>query len=88
MNTTQSSLTEHIYCQALNQINITSDTFQLQSTDSHGFCVESLSVNGKQLLGTNITQNNCGHIGMFTSELKIRDDKIIYFECKGLKNQN
>ena len=88
INTIQSSFTEHKYCQPLNQINLTSDIFQLQSTDSYGFCVENLSVNEKQLLGSNSTQNNCGHIGMFTSELKIRDDKIIYFECKGLKNQN
>ena len=67
--------TKHEFCSRWN------DIFQLYSSD--GFCLESLFVNEKEILGTNSTQNNCGDIGMLTSDITIKDGAITYFECKG-----
>ena len=80
-DTIKSEFTEREFCSPLNKVNISNDVFQLYSSD--GFCIESLLVNQKEILGTNSTQNNCGDIGMLTSDITIKDGAIIYFECKG-----
>ena len=83
MNTTESLLTEHEYCQPIDQVNIKNDIFSLQSSSSAGFCIESISINGKQILGSNSSQYNCGDAGLTTSKITIQNGEIIV-GCEGL----
>ena len=83
MNTTESLLTEHEYCQPIDQVNIKNDIFSLQSSSSAGFCIESISINGEQILGSNSSQYNCGDAGLTTSKITIQNGEIIV-GCEGL----
>ena len=83
MNTTGSLFTEHEYCQPIDQVNIKSDIFSLQSSSSAGFCIESISINGEQILGSNSSQYNCGDAGLTTSKITIQNGEITV-GCEGL----
>ena len=82
-DTFDSAFTEHEFCSPTSKVNILHDTFQMQSSGTDGFCIESLFVNDKEILGPNSSQNNCRDVRMPTSEITIKNDQIIYFECKG-----
>ena len=79
--TIESTFTELQICTLTTEINILQDIFQLNFSD--GFCIESLFVNGNEILGPNSHQHNCGDVGMPTSEMKIQNEEIIYLQCKG-----
>ena len=83
-DTIEPTSSEHEFCLPSTKVNVLHDTFQLNSSDSEGFCIESLFVNGNKILGPSSNQNNCGAVKMSTSEIIIRNDEIIYFECKGI----
>ena len=80
-NIIQSAFKKHEICSPSIEINKLHDIFQLNSRD--GFCIESLSINEKEILGANSSQKDCGDVGMLTSEIKIKNEEIIYYECKG-----
>ena len=74
---------KHEFCSSINQVNITNDIFELQPSDSEGFCIESLIVNGKDILKLNGAHNNCDYVGMTTSNITIQGGELIYLECTG-----
>ena len=74
---------EHELCLPIDQVNITNDIFELQHSDSDGFCIESLLVNEKDILKLNGAHNNCGYVGMTTSNITIQGGELIYLECTG-----
>ena len=81
--TIESGFTEHELCLPFNHFNVANDIFQLQSSDSDGFCIESVLVNDKEILRIDSTQNPCTDDGMTTSSITIQNEEIINFKCSG-----
>ena len=79
----ESEFTEHKFCLSTKKVDKFNDIFHFYAKDSVGFCIESFFANEKKILGSNSAQNNCGDVGMATSEIKIKNGEVIYYECKG-----
>ena len=89
-----SGFNEQQYCIPFQELDVKNDRFQLKASNNDGVCIQSLLVNGQQLLvgalddqpsfwidGNN---NSCDYDKMSTSQLTIQNGAIISSACKGL----
>ena len=84
---------EFDYCLHIDDVDVTNDEFQLQSTGSDGVCITSLFINFNPLLvGANnnlqsfwIDSNDkyCSDEYMSSSEITIQNGQVISSTCKG-----
>ena len=84
---------EFEHCLSLDDVDVTNDEFQLQSTGNDGVCITSLTINDNLLLvGENNNSQNfwvdgddtyCPGDFMITSQITIRNGQVISSTCKG-----
>ena len=84
---------EFNYCLNIDDVDVTNDEFQLQSTGSDGICITSLLINFNPLL---VGENNnlqsfwidsdtpyCSDEYMSSSQITIQNGQVISSTCKG-----
>ena len=74
-------------------VDMTNDRFQLQSTNNDGVCISSFQVNGTQIfVGPENNQSSfwidqgeakCDNQKIVTRGLTVQNGQVIYSECQG-----
>lgn len=84
---------EYRYCLSSDQVNVEKDQIRLQSSNTNGVCIQSLSVFGKKIrygvsqdlsrFWIDGNQNSCSIKNMISSQVTIQNGEIISSKCEG-----
>ena len=81
------------FCLPTEDVDMTNDRFQLQSTSTDGVCISSFQVNGTQIFvgpenkqssfWIDQGQSTCGNQKVATRGLTVQNGQVIFSECQG-----